>query len=93
MNFTKGEWVLRGDRIGIVDDSDTQSFGMMLTIAHIDQYDFPEYEENAKLMAASPKLLKALEGMLEQFNEGMPGLVHDERAAIMQARKVLSEIS
>lgn len=93
MNFTAGEWVLRGDKIGIVDDSDTQSFGMMLTIAYIDQYDFPEYKENAKLMAAAPKLFKALEDMLEQFNENTPGLVTDELSAIAQARKVLREIN
>lgn len=31
-------------------------------------------------------LLIALEGMLYEFNEQMPGLVHDERAVISKAR-------
>lgn len=30
--FIEGKWAIRGSEIGIVDESDTQSNGMMLTI-------------------------------------------------------------
>lgn len=63
MNETKhtpGPWVSSGRRVGIVDRSETQAFGMMLVVAHIDEYDHPEHEANARLIAAAPELLEVL---------------------------------
>lgn len=37
------------------------------------------------------ELISAIEGMLSGFNEQMIGLVHDERAVISNARKVISK--
>lgn len=41
------------------------------------------------VFAAGPVLYEALEKMLEEFNEQMPGIVHDELMAIMKARAAL----
>ena len=55
--FTKGIWSLRHDLIGVVDHSDTQSYGMMLNICSMDSWDFKEeWESNAQLIAAAPKI-------------------------------------
>ena len=39
--------------------------------------------------AQGPVLYEALEKLLEEFNEQMPGIVHDELMAIMNARAAL----
>lgn len=56
---TPGPWFYRKSQscVGTVDNSDTQSYGMMLTVAHIDEYDHSQYEETARLIAASYDLL------------------------------------
>ena len=60
--FTKGEWKVRGSEVGVVDKSDTQSYGMMLYIARVDEYDFSdEYKANAHLIAAAPEMYKFLD--------------------------------
>ena len=49
MSHTKGQWVARDSAIGVVSDADDQSFGMMLAVAYVEQYDMPdEWEYNAK---------------------------------------------
>lgn len=42
MSHTKGQWVARDSAIGVVSDADDQSFGMMLAVAYVEQYDRPE---------------------------------------------------
>lgn len=61
--FTRGEWRIRGDEIGIADSSDTQSYGMMNFICHVDTYDFgkEQSEANAHLIAAAPEMYELLE--------------------------------
>ena len=59
--FTKGIWSARYDLIGVVDHSDTQSYGMMLNICSMDSWDFKEeWESNAQLIAAAPEMYAAL---------------------------------
>lgn len=49
MSYTKGKWVARDSAIGAVSDANDQSFGMMLSVAYVEQYDMPdEWEYNAK---------------------------------------------
>jgi len=60
--FTKGEWTKRDDTIGIIDDSDTQSYGMIRFICHVDKYDFEsEWQANAHLIATAPDMYKNIE--------------------------------
>ncbi|MEC9061535.1 MAG: hypothetical protein VYC55_08000 [Pseudomonadota bacterium] len=67
--FTKGEWRVRGSEVGVVDESDTQSYGMMLSIARVDEYDFPdEYKANAHLIAAAPEMYNLLERLTNPNN-------------------------
>tara|TARA_R110002020_G_scaffold475890_1_gene713787 strand:- start:43322 stop:43633 length:312 start_codon:yes stop_codon:yes gene_type:complete len=64
--FTKGPWVVRGSEIGVVDRSNTQSFGMMNIIANMDKYDFKDqYKANAHLMVAAPDMYKEIEQDIE----------------------------
>jgi hypothetical protein len=64
--FTKGIWAIRGDEIGVRDLSDTQSYGMMLSICHMDSWDFKgEWESNAQLIATAPEMFKALSRFYE----------------------------
>jgi hypothetical protein len=64
--FTKGPWVRRKNEIGIIDQSDTQSYGMMLVIARVDEYDFKDdYEANANLIASAPDMYDALVNLME----------------------------
>lgn len=49
MSHTPEPWILRQkNRIGVTDKSDTQSYGMLNVIAKVDEYDFENWEENAK---------------------------------------------
>ena len=62
--FTKGDWRVREDYIGIVDKSDTQSYGMMLNICTLDTWDFGDvWKSNAHLIAAAPEMYKALDDL------------------------------
>ena len=67
--FTKGEWAKRDNAIGIIDDSDTQSYGMIRFICHVDKYDFEsEWQANAHLIATAPDMYKELDKLLEILN-------------------------
>ncbi len=65
--FTKGEWKIFNERVGVVDNSDTQSFGMMMEVAYIDMYNFGEDQgkANSNLIAAAPELYGLLEEMAD----------------------------
>lgn len=64
--FTKGEWVSTGVQVGVEDKSDTQSYGMIMSICHIDAYDFPEdWKANAHLIAAAPEMYEELKNLLD----------------------------
>ena len=64
--FTSGRWSIRGREIGIVDQSESQSCGMMDVICRVDEYDFAnECLANAHLISAAPDMYTALRGLLE----------------------------
>lgn len=65
-NFTKGEWKIFNERVGVVDNSDTQSFGMMMEVAYIDMYNFGEDQgkANSNLIAAAPEMYEMLEMLI-----------------------------
>jgi len=66
--FTKGEWSAWGERVGIIDKSDSQANGMMMEVAYIEKYDFPdEYIANANLIAAAPDMYAMLEYLREDY--------------------------
>ena len=72
-NFTKGEWVIVGDVIGVVDISDTQSYRMVNAIAYMDEWDFLEDNKaNAHLIKTSPKMYNLLHKiMIEHCNDSV----------------------
>jgi len=77
--FTKGEWTKRDDTIGIIDDSDTQSYGMIRFICHVDKYDFEsEWQANAHLIATAPDMYKMLERALSLIPIAGESEKHDE---------------
>lgn len=45
---------------------------------------------NARLIAAAPDLLAALQTMCNEFAD-LPGMVHDERAAVETARRAIAK--
>lgn len=81
--FTKGEWKIFNERVGVIDNSDTQSFGMMIEVAYIDMYNFGEEEgeANANLIAAAPDMYEMLE-----FISANPSEVN-----VVQIRNLLSK--
>lgn len=48
-------------------------------------------EADARLIAAAPDLLEAMQAMLSEFNESMTGIVHDELAVIAKARAAIAK--
>ena len=68
--FTKGPWKLRGNNIGVSDVSETQSYGMLINIASVDEFDIAsDWQANANLIAAAPDMYEALEGLLNVISE------------------------
>ena len=68
--FTKGEWALFEDRVGIIDRSDSQSYGMMNEIAYIDMYDHGKEQgiANAHLIAAAPEMYAMLKKLRDDID-------------------------
>jgi hypothetical protein len=87
--WTKGEWVNRNGEIGIKDTSDTQSYGMMLTVANVDKYDFEEWEANAKLIAQAPVLAEMIASIVNNAPSRGP-LWHGSKE-INEASKTLQD--
>ena len=82
--FTKGPWKLRGNNIGVSDVSETQSYGMLINIASVDEFDLAsDWQANANLIAAAPDMYEALEELL--------GFIELECDAIWNARKALDK--
>jgi hypothetical protein len=90
MNHTPGPWKVFNNReIGPISNDGDQSHGMMLPVAYIEQYDYPnDYEANARLIAAAPDLLKALQEITAWYEEeiGLPAV--DAHAAIAKAKGI-----
>jgi len=85
--WTQGPWKYNAKtrEIGVVDTSDTQSYGMMLVVAYIDEYDHPEYTANAHLIAASPELYEALDMLMDASGPGdLAQLMAEERENIIE---------
>ena len=61
--FTKGPWKILNDRVGVIDKSGSQSFGMMQEVAYVDMYNFGKQEgkANAHLIASSPEMYEFIE--------------------------------
>ena len=65
--FTEGPWKLRGNNIGVADVSETQSYGMLINIAYVDEFDLAsDWQANANLIAAAPDMYNVLERLMEQ---------------------------
>ena len=72
--FTKGPWVVHLNKVGVVDTSDTQSYGMLDVVAVVDAWDFAEqHEHNAHLIAAAPELYDEL---LDRYTQTKCGCAH-----------------
>lgn len=86
---TPGPWAIERDHIGPRSQNDDQSYGMLIQVAYLERYDWPENAEaNARLIAAAPELLEALEAII---NDGGKFVMTQEthraaRAAIDKAR-------
>jgi len=66
--FTKGPWVVHLNKVGVVDTSDTQSYGMLDVVAVVDAWDFAkQHEHNAHLIAAAPELYEALTQLIDDL--------------------------
>lgn len=87
-NFTKGPWTIKGDAVGIVDQPDTQSYGMLNFIAFIYRHDFKEQSEaNAHLISAAPDMYEAL----EQVTKYMEWAFGEEDPYVKQGKKALAK--
>jgi len=69
LKITKGEWFISGDKYPTIQSKNTNENIVVTypTIATINStfIDEIEYKANAKLIAASPKMLAALEVLME----------------------------
>lgn len=86
MSYTKGPWIAvqtsytgRASAAYYIEDSTGRS------VAHIKRSTMQPMHDNALLIAASPKLLKALEQIVADW-EGEEEDVFNARAAIAEAR-------
>ena len=67
--FTKGVWSMRNGYIGVIDQSDTQSYGMMLNICSMDTWDFNNWKSNAHLIAAAPEMYEMLDEIMRDVSQ------------------------
>lgn len=86
--FTTGPWKMEEERYGGEYVITTSRDNWYIALAYGGT---PGGSADARLITAAPDMFEALEAMLEQFHEGIVGIVHDERAAIMQAREALEK--
>ena len=64
-NATDGPWYTERYDIGPRSNEDDQSYGMMLPVARIEAYDYPQqWEHNANLIANAPQWLTELRDRL-----------------------------
>lgn len=86
--WTPGPWVYRKKtaQVGTIIKYDTQSFGMMLAVCDMDEFDHDEHHANAQLIAAAPELLAACEAA-EWNSLDLPDFVVKQlRDALAKAR-------
>jgi hypothetical protein len=89
---TPGPWVIERNSIGPTSKEDDQSYGMMMQVAYVERYDWPENAcANARLISSAPDLLEALEGMVrkaqkQNWNDNYPAELSAAYAAIAKAR-------
>lgn len=78
--FTKGNWKIFNERVGVVDESDSQSFGMMQEIACVDMCNFGEQEgrANANLIACAPDMYEMLVDILECAEDSHTEIHHSD---------------
>lgn len=90
IKHTPGPWIIQDYRIGPLLKEPDQSYGMLLPVAYIEQYDYPNHKSNAALIAAAPELLEALERFIawvdKQNLEYESAMVRQAKAAIAKAK-------
>lgn len=69
--FTKGEWIISGDKIGVRDNSDTQSYGMVKEVCWIEEVFYSDLESkaNAYLIESAPRMYKKLDEISDYLLE------------------------
>lgn len=88
--FTPGPWLLSGRTVYALNDEGFNRFSALVQDAHTP---WDELEANARLIAAAPDLLAALDDLLIAYcDPGNQGSDHDEkveaaRAALQGAQK------
>ena len=89
---TPGPWVREsaGRGIGPVGADDDQSYGMVIPVAYVDFGESDEVQNsNARLIAAAPELLEALQFIINDCSRMIPKCAEDK--AIAAINKALGE--
>ena len=80
--FTPGPWRInsRGSQVGPKSEADDQSFGMIMPVAYLEEFDWPDaHEANARLISAAPELLEALELLSQSAPAASCEMFHHEK--------------
>ena len=92
---TPGPWFTssRSDGgIGPKSKDEDQSFGMVIPVAYIEQFDWPEnFTQNANLIAAAPDLLAALTDVIGWVPGGIAFHTNAAFAAVERARAAIAK--